>query len=86
MNGKLKEIPIGAICEFELLGMCKPSVNGKNKYNRLLIRQIRREKVISLCEMCETKKGSKECENCEMEAYALVNEEGKQGKVMKIET
>jgi hypothetical protein len=70
-----EKVEIGAECEFEIVGMLgQPCINGERKYKRLLIRQTSKEKVISLCSLCEIKKGSPECNNCEMEAYALVSE------------
>jgi hypothetical protein len=59
--------------EFEILGTIKPSVNGKNTYQRVLIRRIPpKEKVISICDLCEFRETDRsECENCEIEAIIL---------------
>jgi hypothetical protein len=59
--------------EFEIIGAYKPSVNGKDKYQRLLIKRIPpKEKVISICELCEFWKTDRsEYERCEVEAIAL---------------
>jgi hypothetical protein len=59
----------GELFTFEILGMCKPSVNGKDTYQRLLIRRIPpKEKVFSICRLCGLWKTDRiKCENCEVE-------------------
>ncbi|MDR2049080.1 MAG: hypothetical protein LBP69_06470 [Treponema sp.] len=61
---------------FEIIGTVKPSVNGKDTYQRLLIKRIPpKEKVISICELCKLwETDSSECENCEIEVV-IVGEE-----------
>jgi hypothetical protein len=72
-------IEIGEL-NFEILDSVKPSVNGKDKYQRLLIKRIPStgEKVISVCKICEDymaehgkKKDFNECEKCELEFVVL---------------
>jgi hypothetical protein len=78
---KNKRLAVGELVDgsdFEILDSVKPSINGKNVFQRILIRRIgrRSEKIISLCNLCEVRKGSRECDNCEMEAYVLAPTEG----------
>jgi hypothetical protein len=64
----------GKQLEFEIVGACKPSVNGKDTYQRLLIKRIPpKEKVISVCELLCGRGGREceKCESCEVEAIAL---------------
>jgi hypothetical protein len=56
---------------FEILDSVKPSVNGKDKYQRLLIRRVPpRQKFISLCDICDHE-GWDMCETCEIEAVLI---------------
>jgi hypothetical protein len=68
-----KELTVGYAVDFELLDSVKPSINGKNTFQRLLIRRVghQKEKFISLCSLCEIEPGSKECKECEMKLYVL---------------
>ena len=60
---------------FEILDSVKPSINGKDTYQRLLIRRVPAtgEKVVSICKICETwmtengkEKDLNECDRCEL--------------------
>jgi hypothetical protein len=63
---------------FEILGTVKPSVNGKDKYQRLFIRRVPpKQKFISLCDLCGYRMDGDECEKCEIEAVLI--EEFKNG-------
>ncbi|MDR0586033.1 MAG: hypothetical protein LBG26_02215 [Treponema sp.] len=67
------KIEKGMCLEFEIIGTVKPSVNGKNTYQRILIRRIpSKEKVFSLCSLCEYRETDRsQCENCELEAVII---------------
>jgi hypothetical protein len=68
---------------FEILDSVKPSINGKNTYQRLLIRRLPAtgEKVLSICAICESwmkengmEKDLNECDKCELECVIMEEE------------
>ena len=68
---------------FEILDSVKPSINGKDTYQRLLIRRVPAtgEKVVSICKICEAwmaenenEKDLDECDRCELQVVFSVNE------------
>jgi hypothetical protein len=64
----------GKQLNFEIIGACKPSVNGKDAYQRLLIKRIPpKEKVVPIYELLCGSGGSEceKCESCEVEIVEL---------------
>jgi hypothetical protein len=70
------EMGNGNLFNFEILDTVKPRINGKDTYQRILIRRVPStgEKVISICKICEdymAERGEKrdlnECDRCALE-------------------
>jgi hypothetical protein len=60
--------------DFELLDSVKPRVDGKDKFQRFLIKRAYKEKVFSVCSLCdlaESAGDSPECIRCEITAEEI---------------